>query len=202
MMIWRWPLSIAQQMPSMPRLMCDTVASLDARHSAMLRELNVVEQRYQAVLEVLDDIPVTEVAERFGVTRQTVHRWVARYREDGLAGLADRSHAPKAHPWRVSAEAEAMICDLRSHRRARRLPDHRRDRHHRHRGPDHQPRHQTAQGIELRLTTGRPAEPGIGRWAVLSHSAAKFVDCERKWSYADCSGNQGADRGAGREGTP
>jgi hypothetical protein len=25
----------------------------------MLRELNVVEQRYQAVLEVLDDIPVT-----------------------------------------------------------------------------------------------------------------------------------------------
>jgi transposase len=47
----------------------------------MLRELNVVEQRYQAVLEVL---------ERFGVARQTVHRWVARYRESGLDGLADR----------------------------------------------------------------------------------------------------------------
>ena len=43
----------------------------------------MVEQRYQAVLEVLDDIPVTEVAERFGVTHQTVHRWVARYRESG-----------------------------------------------------------------------------------------------------------------------
>jgi hypothetical protein len=28
---------------------------------AMLRELNVVEQRYQNVLQVLDDIPVTEV---------------------------------------------------------------------------------------------------------------------------------------------
>jgi hypothetical protein len=27
----------------------------------MLRELNVIEQRYQAVLEVLDGIPVTEV---------------------------------------------------------------------------------------------------------------------------------------------
>jgi transposase InsO family protein len=80
---------------------------------AMLRELNVIEQRYQAVLEVLDDIPVTEVAERFGVSRQTVHRWVARYRENGLAGLADRSHAPKAHPWQLSAEVEAVICDLR-----------------------------------------------------------------------------------------
>src|SRR6266705_4817600 len=84
----------------------------------MLRELNVVEQRYQAVLEVLDGTPVTEVAQRFGVARQTVHRWVARYRESGLAGLADRSHAPKAHPWRISAEVEAVICDLRSsHRR-------------------------------------------------------------------------------------
>ena len=78
----------------------------------------MVEQRYRAVLEVLDGTPVTEVAQRFGVARQTVHRWVARYRESGIAGLADRSHAPKAHPWRVSAEMEAVICDLRgSHRR-------------------------------------------------------------------------------------
>src|SRR5580704_10794314 len=85
---------------------------------AMLQELKVVEQRYQAVLQVLDGIPVTEVAERFGVARQTVHRWVARYREGGIDGLADRSHAPKAHPWRISAEVEAVICDLRgSHRR-------------------------------------------------------------------------------------
>src|SRR5215472_12398661 len=85
---------------------------------AMLRELNVVEQRYQAVLQVLDGIPVTEVAERFGVARQTVHRWLARYRDSGIAGLADRSHAPKSHPWRISAEVEAVICDLRSsHRR-------------------------------------------------------------------------------------
>jgi transposase InsO family protein len=84
----------------------------------MLRELNVVEQRYQAVLQVLDGIPVTEVAERFGVARQTVHRWVARYRDSGIDGLADRSHAPKVHPWRISAEVEAVICDLRgSHRR-------------------------------------------------------------------------------------
>jgi transposase-like protein len=40
----------------------------------MLRELKVVEQRYRAVLEVLDGSPVTEVAGRFGVARQTVHR--------------------------------------------------------------------------------------------------------------------------------
>jgi transposase len=78
----------------------------------------VVEQRYRAVLEVLSGTPVVEVAERYGVARQTVHRWVARYRDGGIDGLADRSHAPREHPWRISSEIEAMICELRtSHRR-------------------------------------------------------------------------------------
>jgi transposase len=45
---------------------------------AMLRELDVVEQRYQAVLQVPDGIPVTEVTERLRGGLQTVHRWVAR----------------------------------------------------------------------------------------------------------------------------
>src|SRR5215468_9355180 len=83
----------------------------------MLRELNVVEQSYHAILEVLSGAPVIEVAERYGVVRQTVHRWMARYRAEGLDGLADRSHAPRQHPWRISAEVEALICELgRAHR--------------------------------------------------------------------------------------
>ena len=53
----------------------------------MLRELNVVEQRYRAVLDVLSGIPVIDVAERYGVARQTVHRWMARYQADGVAGV-------------------------------------------------------------------------------------------------------------------
>ena len=39
----------------------------------VLVELGVVEQRYQAVLEVLAGASVTEVARRYGVARQTVH---------------------------------------------------------------------------------------------------------------------------------
>ena len=35
----------------------------------------MTEQRYRAVLEVQAGVPVTEVAERFGVSRQAVHRW-------------------------------------------------------------------------------------------------------------------------------
>jgi len=50
----------------------------------VLVELGLVEQRYQAVLEVLGGATVTEVAERFGVTRQSVHRWLRRYAARGF----------------------------------------------------------------------------------------------------------------------
>ena len=52
----------------------------------MLVELSVMEQRYQAVLAVVQDgWKVTEVAERLGVSRQSVHTWIARYERGGLA---------------------------------------------------------------------------------------------------------------------
>lgn len=38
-------------------------------------ELTTTEQRYRVVLEVEAGVPVVEVAERFGVSRQAVHRW-------------------------------------------------------------------------------------------------------------------------------
>jgi transposase len=79
----------------------------------VILELSAMEQRYQAVLEVAAGVPVVEVAERFGVSRQAVHRWVGRYRAEGLEGLADRSHRPKSSPWQVSAEVEALVCEMR-----------------------------------------------------------------------------------------
>jgi transposase InsO family protein len=78
-----------------------------------LVELSVVEQRYHAVIEVLSGAKVTDVAGRYGVSRQSVHAWVRRYQNGGLAALADRSHAPKAHPMQTSAAIEALICELR-----------------------------------------------------------------------------------------
>ena len=63
----------------------------------MLVELNLVEQRYQALLEVLNDgASVTDVARRFGVARQTVHEWLRRYAAEGLGGLvADQPSASR-----------------------------------------------------------------------------------------------------------
>jgi hypothetical protein len=62
----------------------------------VITELSVMEQRCQAVLEVEAGLPMLDVADRFGVSRQAIHRWVARYRGGGLEALADRSKRPKS----------------------------------------------------------------------------------------------------------
>ena len=79
----------------------------------MLVELGLVEQRYQAVLEVLNGATVTEVARRYGVTRQTVHLWLRRYGREGLQGLVDRSSKPLSCPHQTPAEIELRITELR-----------------------------------------------------------------------------------------
>jgi transposase InsO family protein len=78
-----------------------------------LVELSVVEQRFRAVLEAAAGVPVAEIAERFGVSRQSVHSWVRRYEQGGLGGLMDRSRRPKSSPAQVSAEIEAVVCEMR-----------------------------------------------------------------------------------------
>jgi transposase InsO family protein len=80
----------------------------------VLVELGVVEQRYRAVLEVLEEgASVTEVARRHGVARQTVHEWLARYAQGGLGGLADRSSRPASCPHQMPAVVEARIVSMR-----------------------------------------------------------------------------------------
>lgn len=80
----------------------------------MLVELSVMEQRYQAVMAVVQDgWKVTEVADRLGVSRQSVHRWIARYEAGGLPALADRSHRPQSCAHQIAPELEAMVCELR-----------------------------------------------------------------------------------------
>jgi transposase len=80
----------------------------------VLVELSVMEQRYQVVLPVVQDgWKVTEVAARIGVSRQSIHAWIARYEPGGLAALAERSHRPSSCPHQLHPEEEAEICELR-----------------------------------------------------------------------------------------
>ncbi len=48
----------------------------------------MTEQRYKAVLAVIGDgRTVDEVARDWGISRRTMHRWLARCEGDGLEGL-------------------------------------------------------------------------------------------------------------------
>jgi len=80
----------------------------------VLKELSKMEQRYQAVMAVQDSgLTVTETAEKFGVSRQTVHEWLRRYEAGGIEALADRSHRPASCPHQMPADVEVLVCELR-----------------------------------------------------------------------------------------
>lgn len=80
----------------------------------MLVELSMVEQRYLAVREVLDtQASITDVARRYGVDRRTLHRWLLRYANGGLAALGDKSSRPDRCPHQIDAAIEARIIFMR-----------------------------------------------------------------------------------------
>ena len=56
---------------------------------------------------------MTEIAERYGVSRQSVHAWRHRYRDEATSGSADRNHKVHQHPWQIPAELESAVCELR-----------------------------------------------------------------------------------------
>jgi transposase len=83
-----------------------------------MRELSVAEQRYQAVLAVIaDGLSVKQAADKAGVSRQTLHSWLARYEAGGLGGLVDGSHRPVSCPHQMSPEVETVVLELRRQHR-------------------------------------------------------------------------------------
>jgi transposase InsO family protein len=78
-------------------------------------EINVREQRMQFVIEAIaPDATLSAVCRKYGISRKTGYRWVARYRATGsLIGLVERSRRPVSSPQRTSAAGTARIVALR-----------------------------------------------------------------------------------------
>jgi transposase InsO family protein len=53
------------------------------------------------------------IAAAMGVSRRCVKRWIDRHRDEGDAGLADRSSRPHRSPRRTPAEVEAVVVAVR-----------------------------------------------------------------------------------------
>jgi transposase InsO family protein len=66
---------------------------------------------------VEDGWPLRRAAERFQVSHSTASRWAGRYRQEGAAGMADRSSRPHASPARTPVRTERRIVKLRMGKR-------------------------------------------------------------------------------------
>jgi len=68
---------------------------------------------------------VRPAARRFGVSRNTVRKWLRRFQEKGKAGLVEESRAPRSCPHKTHPNSERRIVRLRlqTHFSARRLKD-------------------------------------------------------------------------------
>lgn len=73
-----------------------------------------MDQRVAFIADWLrDEWSMTELAERYTISRKTAYKWVARYEADPAAGLTDRSRAPHAHGRRTPEEVAEAIVALR-----------------------------------------------------------------------------------------
>lgn len=61
-------------------------------------------------------VPMASAA--FGLSPQSVRKWIRRYRAEGRAGLADRSSRPHHSPRRLSVTLEQRIAGLRRQRKS------------------------------------------------------------------------------------
>jgi transposase InsO family protein len=57
-----------------------------------------------------------EAAEASGVSVRTAYKWLVRYREEGPAGLRDRSSRPRRMPTRTPEEWRTLMLELRASR--------------------------------------------------------------------------------------
>lgn len=67
------------------------------------------------VLSVVEQgLSASQAAAKFGVSRQWVHRLLARYRDGGLDAVEARSRRPRANPRRTPDPVRARIVELRA----------------------------------------------------------------------------------------
>jgi transposase InsO family protein len=76
--------------------------------------VTVSEQRQRFIEDyLLNYYSVTELADRFSVSRKTAHKWINRYLEQGPAGLGEQSRRPRSCPWQTDPGVADEIVALR-----------------------------------------------------------------------------------------
>lgn len=58
---------------------------------------------------LLPGADINALCAHHNISRKTLYKWLARYKQDGLEGLADQSRAPKTNNKKISPELEDVI---------------------------------------------------------------------------------------------
>ena len=81
------------------------------------RTATMVTERARFVLEAERSfLPFAELCRRHGISRPTGHKWLNRYRAEGLTGLEDRSHRPHSCPHLTPEPVIQRILRIRRNR--------------------------------------------------------------------------------------
>ena len=82
-------------------------------------ETRPMDQRTQFVADHQRGLyAMAELCARYGVSRKTGYKWLARYAQEGARGLHERSHAPHRCPHRIDAAlAELLVAARQQHPR-------------------------------------------------------------------------------------
>ena len=79
------------------------------------KETCVMDERMCFVAACLEGSEsISELCRHFGISRKTGHKWLARYRSQGVAGLVDRSRAPHSNSRAVDLETIDKVIALRT----------------------------------------------------------------------------------------
>lgn len=78
------------------------------------REMDTVTLRREFVLLAqLEESNISQICQRFGISRKTAYKWLNRYKESGDEGLSNKSQRPKSSSNETDSAMQAEIAALR-----------------------------------------------------------------------------------------
>src|SRR3546814_10127056 len=78
------------------------------------KESSVMEERLRFVARLLDGESMSDVCRAFEISRKTGYKIFARYKEEGLYALTDRSRRPVRYANQLPAPVERLIVQCKS----------------------------------------------------------------------------------------
>ena len=79
-------------------------------------ETDPMDQRTRFITDHRQDLyAMAELCDRYGISRKTGYKWLARYAEEGRQGLGDRSRAPHHCPHQIPEALATLLCTTRRH---------------------------------------------------------------------------------------